>query len=148
MTYEAICTKEITDEHITFDEKTEVYHFISEKYKIRDQGETIFMTLDPLNNLINSYVIHVGIVDENTLDIKDICYKAIMDKASQVVICRLRPAKSYSFIPSGSDYSIAEKIFRAMKIFNIKVRYQLIIGKEGYAEIKNDHNSEEDMKQD
>jgi DNA repair protein RadC len=147
MTYEAIVTKEISDEPVVLSLKTEVYRFISEKYKIRAQGQTILLTLNASLQLINSYIIHIGPTDEDYLDIKDICLKAITDKAHKVVLCRVRPSASVSYVPNGSDYSIAEKIFRAMKIFNIEVRHQLIIGNGGYSEIKNDENGDEGMKQ-
>jgi DNA repair protein RadC len=146
MTYETIVTKE-SDRPVIIDGTIEIYRYVSNYYKSREQGQVILMTLGESFHLKNVYLMHVGNVTEKTLDIKDICLKAITDKAKYIVICHIRPNSSDMLRPTGEDYSIAEKIFRAVKLIDTKVLYNVIIGDTGYTEIKNDHNDDEEMKQ-
>jgi DNA repair protein RadC len=145
MTYETIVTKE-NAAAIIIENATEVYRFISLNYNEREQEQMLLMTLGEEYHLKNVYLIHIGKVIKNTMDIKDIFYKTIMDKAKHIIICYLRPSSSDLLRPSGDDYSNAEKIFRATKIINTDVLYQLIIGNTGFTEIKHDDNDDMDMR--
>jgi DNA repair protein RadC len=144
MTYETIVTKEISSEEESFDmsQKTNVYQFFSNFYKLGKQSKLYLATLwEKTPKLKNVYIIHVGEVNEKLLDIKGICHKAIEDNASEIIMCTMRSSSADSLEPTENDYDIAGKIFQAMQIINTRVRYQLIIGYHGYTEIKLDENT-------
>jgi DNA repair protein RadC len=77
------------------------------------------------------------------MDIKDIIKHAIMDEAKSIAMCFIRPTKDIT--PQGEDYSKAERLYRAGKIFILPIRHILIITKRGFTEIKNDRNDDEGM---
>jgi DNA repair protein RadC len=123
----------------------EVYRFVTAKYKEREQQQIILMTLGDSYHLKNSYLIHLGNVKDNAFDIKDICYKAITDKARYIIVCYIRPSSSDSLVPMDGDMPNAEAVFRAAKLINTKVAYQIIISNMGFTEIKNDFNDDPGM---
>jgi DNA repair protein RadC len=142
MTYETIITKELKEKETpAICNPTEIYRFISLRYKKREQPQMLLFTLGESFIFKNVYIIHTGKVKSDTLDIMDIMLKAIKDKAEYISICYIRPSSSGLLRPSNDDYDNAGKIFQAAKIMNITVLNQVIVGDSGYTEIKRDGNN-------
>jgi DNA repair protein RadC len=144
MTYQTIVTK-TSKEIVRMINLADIYDFVSRYYKPMKQEQLLLFTLGESYSLKNVYLVHVGQVREKTMDIKDICYKAIADNAESVIVCYIRSSSSDQLCALGDDFSNARKILKAFKIMNTKVLYQLIIGNNGYTEIKNDENDEDDI---
>jgi DNA repair protein RadC len=144
MTYETVIIKE-SKESVAMVNIVEVYRFVTAKYKQREQQQIIIMTLGELYHLKNSYLIHLGNVKGKALDIKDICYKIIKDNARYIIVCYIRPLSSDSLMPTEDDMSNAATIFKAAKLINTHVAYQIIISDIGFTDIKTDFNDGKDM---
>jgi DNA repair protein RadC len=138
MTFETIVTEE-SEESISVLSTMSVFQFAKDHYRDRTQHQTLLLTVgDKNDHLKNAYLVHVGEVNENTLNIRNICRKIIEDDAKKIIICYIRPSSSDTLMPRKIDIFNAKKIVKASSLLDTKVLYQLIIGNTGFTELKED----------
>jgi DNA repair protein RadC len=142
MTYETIIKTEL-EEGRTVNNSSELFEFISELLPPRNQEQMVLVTFDECKQVIQSHIVHVGESKSETMDIKDIIKRAIMDDAKSIAMCFIRPTKDLTI--RREDRLKAERLYRAGKIFLLPIRHILIIVKHGFTEIKNDRNDDEGM---
>jgi DNA repair protein RadC len=144
MTYETVITKEM-EEPVHFNGLYDIFAFLTSNYKARDEEQVILITLGESYRLIKSHIIYIGGITETAIDMRDVMYKALMDKAQYIVMGYIRSSKTELMRPRSEDYANAEKIYKAAKTIGFTVMAQIIVSGNGYTTIRNDQNSSIDM---
>jgi DNA repair protein RadC len=140
MTYETIVVKNYKKEVIIKD-ATDVYHLVNKLYpEDRNQEIMILITLSEKDEVINTYLIHVGEIgiDIGNMDAKDLFGKAIVDNAKSIAVCYLRPSNNIS--PTNGDLKNMENMNEGGKFLRINIAYNVIMNRWGFTEIKNGMN--------
>jgi DNA repair protein RadC len=131
MVVEAVFTKKLSKE-VIINETIDVYKLVKRFAKSR-QEQCIVVTTDYNNYVIGVHVINIGYTNSTPVAIKEVFYKAIMDNASFVIVCHNH--HGYLVEPSERDLKLADQLYKAGTILDIKVKNQLVISEYGFSSI-------------
>jgi len=97
---------------------------------LRDLAQESFhvLALNAKNNLINRYMVSVGIVDASLVHPREVFRQAIMENASNIVVTHNHPSGDST--PSAEDVRITRQIIEAGRVVGITVQDHVIIGRE------------------
>lgn len=97
---------------------------------LRDLAQESFhvLALNAKNNLINRYMVSVGIVDASLVHPREVFRQAIIENASTVVVTHNHPSGDPT--PSAEDIRITRQLIDAGKLLAITVQDHVIIGQE------------------
>jgi DNA repair protein RadC len=113
-------------------------------YADKRQEQSILVTLDSLRNVIAIHVVHIGSSNATITCARDIMYKAIMDNASEIILCHNHPSGSLE--PSESDFKTATRMYKVGLLHDIKILSNMIISKYGFSIMKPDEKEIEHFK--
>lgn len=100
-----------------------------------DQEEFFAVYLNGRGSIIKAEVMYKGSKNSSTVGIDEILRKAIILKASALVVAHNHPSDNVE--PSDSDIELTNKLYRASKLVGIPLLDHLIIGKSGHFSFKN-----------
>jgi len=104
------------------------------KINIDDSKENfIVMTFNIKRELINAYVVTVGLVDCSLIHPRECFRSAIKDNASFIIIAHNHPSGCLK--PSSNDIDITNKLIQAGKIIDIEITDSIIFNKTEYHSI-------------
>jgi len=84
--------------------------------------------LNPRNIVKRIELVHLGTLDTNLCHPREVFRPAIMDPATQVIICHNHPSGDVD--PSNADIEVTKRLVEAGKILGIGLLDHLIIGRE------------------
>lgn len=93
----------------------------------------IVITCNVKRELINAYVVTVGLVDCSLIHPRECFRCAIKDNASFIIIAHNHPSGCLK--PSGNDIDITNKLIQAGKIIDIEITDSIIFNKTEYHSI-------------
>ena len=94
------------------------------------QENFILICLNSKNKLINSKIMHIGGLNECTIDTKTIFRKALLSNANSVIFAHNHPSDDLK--PSIEDIKIYDQLKKAGKIISIKCLDSIIFNKTEY----------------
>jgi DNA repair protein RadC len=115
MTYEVILTKKI-DDRINIAFPMDIYRFIKKNIGFNNK-RIILLTLNRLDSLISSYIIHVGELLTNFIDEHKIYANTLKDKSHRIIICYIQDDEILE--PSPKIYKAASSIYKTASILKI-----------------------------
>ena len=100
--------------------------------KLEDSDTEKFITvcMNNRNDIICFDMVASGTVNYNTVHIREVLKSAILTGASSIIIVHNHPSGQLK--PSDADIAITKKIKEAAWLFEIILRYHIIIGVDNY----------------
>ena len=108
----------------------DVARYLMPLLRYKQQEEMWVLTFDVKNALINKHIVASGSINNLIVKPREIFLKAILDKASAIVIAHNHPSGNPN--PSILDNEITESIYKAGDIMSILVMDHIIIGDGSY----------------
>jgi DNA repair protein RadC len=128
MTYQIISERKIRNPG-KIKTPEDVYSIVK-RYTEAKQEHFIVVTLNAVHEPISVCITGIGTVSKTIVHPREVFIKAILDRATAIIICHNHP--SGSIMPSSEDIEITTRLFEAGKIMGIRVIDHLIISKTGY----------------
>jgi DNA repair protein RadC len=102
-------------------------------YADRKQEHFICITINGANEVINTRVISIGLVDKTQVRPREVLADAITDRASGVVLAHNHPIGSLT--PSTADREITEQLKKAGELLGISVLDHIIFNRTEYYDL-------------
>lgn len=99
-------------------------------YADRKQEHFICITLNGANEVINTRVVTIGLVNESQVHAREVFADAIVDRATAVVLGHNHPSGNVR--PSKADVAITRRLVEAGKLLGIRVIDHLIFSTKGH----------------
>lgn len=116
---------------------TKVVEWIRFNVGYSNQEELFVVYLNAKGTIIKAEVMYKGSKNSSIVGVDEILRKAIILKASGIVIAHNHPSDNVK--PSSNDIEITKKLYNASNMIGIPLLDHLIIGKSSYFSFKN-HN--------
>ena len=121
--------RRIKPEGLKIKKPTDILPLI-QHYKDRHQEHFLSISINGANEVINTRVVTIGLVNQSQIHPREIFADVILDRASAVIIAHNHPSGSLK--PSKEDISITEKIKAAGQLLGINLLDHIIFSKKGY----------------
>jgi len=104
--------------------------------QIRDKRQEYFvcLSLDGANEVIESRVVTVGLLNTNQVHPREVFVHPIADRAASVILAHNHP--SGTLAASAEDISLTKRLLKAGEILGITVLDHLIVTKHGHLSLK------------
>ena len=102
--------------------------------KRKQQEYFICISLNGANELIQSRVVTVGLLNSSQIHPREVFADVITDRAASVILIHNHPSGSLS--PSESDIQITNQLVEAGKILGLTVLDHIIVSKRGHMSMK------------
>ena len=102
--------------------------------KSKQQEYFVCISLNGANELIQSRVVTVGLLNSSQIHPREVFADVITDRAASVVLIHNHPSGSLN--PSESDIQITNQLVEAGKILGLTVLDHIIVSKRGYMSMK------------
>jgi len=112
----------------------DVYNYFKDTLANKNKEHFIALFLDTKNRIIGEEVVSVDTLNSSIIHPREVFSSAIKASASSVVIVHNHPSGDCK--PSEEDKQITKMLCDAGKILGIKVLDHVIIGKDGFIEVK------------
>jgi len=118
-------------------EAQDVLPFIQQ---IRDKRQEYFvcLSLNGANEVIESRVVTVGLLDSNQVHPREVFADPISDRAASVILAHNHPSGTLEASPE--DLALTKRLVRAGEILGIKVLDHLIVTRNGHLSLKQTGN--------
>jgi len=118
-------------------EAKDVLPFIQQ---IRDKRQEYFvcLSLNGANEVIESRVVTVGLLDSNQVHPREVFADPISDRAASVILAHNHPSGTLEASPE--DLALTKRVVRAGEILGIKVLDHLIVTRNGHLSLKQTGN--------
>ena len=113
----------------------DVFNYFHERLKDKKEEHFYILMLNSQNNIIGEQLITKGILDASIVHPREVFKPAIKNSASKIILVHNHPSGNPE--PSVEDKEITERLIAAGEELGIKVLDNIIIGKEGFWNIKN-----------
>jgi DNA repair protein RadC len=135
MTYEAIVTTEIKYKKPIVS-PTDVFQLVK-SYLEPDRDELVLITMDNKAHVIGTYIVQVGLLNIDNLDVVEMFGRVIKDESYLIAVCFLKP-KNERVSPTTKEIHTAQTIAKVCKTLEIRLEFQLLVTKNGFSEFKHD----------
>ena len=99
-----------------------------------NQEEFLAVFLNNAGKIIKSEILFKGSKNASIVGIDEILRKAILSKASGIIVCHNHPSGNVE--PSRADLQLTDNLRRACEMFNIRLLDHIIISKNSYYSFK------------
>lgn len=99
-------------------------------YSDRKQEHFIAITLNAANEVLNTRVITIGLIDKSHVHPREVFADAISDRASAIILAHNHPTGNN--YPSKADFDVTKSLCDAGKIIGINILDHLIFSKKGF----------------
>ena len=122
-------------EEINLDEPKKVVNWLRLNIAYSDKEEFFTIYLNGQGNIIKSEVMFKGSKNSSMVGIDEILRKAILNKASYILVAHNHPSGNPS--PSKADIDLTKRLFSAAQLISIPLIDHIIISKNDYFSFKN-----------
>ena len=126
--------REIRDEY-TINNKDDTEQYLKEFFN-EDREHFIVLGLDSKNKVIYREIAHIGTLNSAIIHPREVFKKAIIMSCSSIITAHNHPSGNSK--PSEDDLKIQRTLIKCGKLLQIKIRDNLIIGKNGINSIMED----------
>jgi DNA repair protein RadC len=99
-------------------------------YADRKQEHFLCISLNGANEVINSRVVSVGLVNKTQVHPREVFADPITDRASSIIVAHNHP--SGELIPSKEDIQVTKQLQSSGEILGIRLADHIIFNKKGY----------------
>ena len=104
------------------------------KYIKEEQEHLILFTLNGAHEVINEYVVTIGLVNMTVVAPREIFKRAVRDNATAIIIGHNHPSGNTT--PSEEDKAITKRLVQSGLLMGIQLVDHIIIGESGYTSFK------------
>lgn len=104
------------------------------KYIKEEQEHLILFTLNGAHEVINEYVVTIGLVNMTVVAPREVFKRAVRDNATAIIIGHNHP--SGNTIPSEEDKTITKRLAQCGLMMGIQIVDHIIIAENGYTSFK------------
>lgn len=100
----------------------------------KEQEHLILFTLNGAHEVINEYVVTIGLVNMTVVAPREIFKRAVRDNATAIIIGHNHPSGNTT--PSEEDKAITKRLVQSGLLMGIQLVDHIIIGESGYTSFK------------
>lgn len=121
---------EKVEECLQIRSSTDVVNLMQDKIAIIDHEEFWAIYLNQANRILNIVQISKGGISTTPVDTRIVMQQAVLNKATQIVLCHNHP--SGSVLPSRSDIELTKRLRQAAELMDILLVDHIIIHRDNY----------------
>ena len=103
-------------------------------YRDKQQEHMLMCTLNTQNEVINSYVLTIGLIAGTLIDPREVFKRALLDNSNSIILCHNHPSGNID--PSPEDIDLTIKLQSAGEIMDIPLLDHVIISSTGFNSLR------------
>jgi DNA repair protein RadC len=112
----------------------DVYHYFADRLSDKKKEHFYCLCLDTKHRIIQETLVSIGILDASLIHPREVFNPAIKACAHAVILVHNHPSGEAE--PSANDTEVTKLLMEAGRMLGIEVLDHIIIGKDGYASLK------------